>query len=103
MPKYWMINDRDKGGIGPNPNIDGVTFWVSDKQPLTDLRNWQKVSAGNFQKLLVAAGEKFPALHGAYFLTDGTINLMRRILRGLDRNVLNTLGHTKGTASPAPA
>ncbi len=62
MPKYWMINDRSEDGIGPDPNADGVTYWVSDKQPLTDIKNWQKVTGGNFQKLLVAASDKFPAL-----------------------------------------
>jgi esterase/lipase superfamily enzyme len=39
-------------------------------------------------------------IHGAYFLTDGTIDLMRHVLRGLDRGVLGTLGYTKGTAWP---
>jgi hypothetical protein len=39
-------------------------------------------------------------IHGAYFLTDGTIDLMRHVLRGLDRGVLETLGYTKGTAWP---
>ena len=39
-------------------------------------------------------------IHGAYFLTDGTLNLMRYVLRGLHRGVLETLGYTKGTAWP---
>jgi len=34
----------------------------------------------------------------AYFVNDGTINLMRHVLRGRDRGVLDTLGHTKGGA-----
>jgi hypothetical protein len=40
------------------------------------------------------------AIHGAYFLTDGTLNLMRHVLRGLDRGVLDNLGYTKGAAWP---
>jgi esterase/lipase superfamily enzyme len=40
-------------------------------------------------------------IHGAYFVTDGTIALMRQILRGLDRGVLETLEVTKGNAWPA--
>jgi esterase/lipase superfamily enzyme len=40
------------------------------------------------------------AIHGAYFVNDGTLNLIRNVLRGLDRGVLNTLGYTKGTAWP---
>ena len=40
------------------------------------------------------------AIHGVYFLNDGTINLMRHVLRGLGRGVLGTLGYAKGTAWP---
>lgn len=61
MPKYWMINDRSQGGVGPDVNTDGMTYWVSDKQPVTDINNWRKVMAPNFQKLLVTAADKFPA------------------------------------------
>jgi esterase/lipase superfamily enzyme len=61
MPKYWMINDRSNGGIGPNLNDNGVTFWVSDTKPLNDINSWQKVSATNFRKLLAAAADDFPA------------------------------------------
>jgi len=38
------------------------------------------------------------AIHGAYFVTDGTIELMRQILRGIDRGVLQSTGVTKGSA-----
>jgi esterase/lipase superfamily enzyme len=61
MPKYWMINDRSSGGIGPDPNPDGVTYWISDDQPLTDIKSWQQVTRANFQKLLISAADKFPA------------------------------------------
>jgi hypothetical protein len=61
MPKYWMINDRSQGGVGPDVNTAGVTYWVSDKQALTDIKNWRQIPAANFQKLLVAAADKFPA------------------------------------------
>jgi esterase/lipase superfamily enzyme len=62
MPKYWMINDRSNGGIGPDPNTTGLTYWVSDEQPLTDIKSWQKISAASFKKLLAAAVDEFPAL-----------------------------------------
>ena len=39
-------------------------------------------------------------LHGAYFGPYGTIPLMREILRGKDRGVLQTLGLTTGTLWP---
>lgn len=40
------------------------------------------------------------AIHGAYFETKETIELMRKILRGIDRGVLQTLGATTGKAWP---
>ena len=40
------------------------------------------------------------AIHGAYFETPETIELMRKILRGIDRGVLQTLGATTGHAWP---
>jgi esterase/lipase superfamily enzyme len=39
-------------------------------------------------------------IHGAYFVTGGTIELMRKILRGIDRGVLQTTGATIGSADP---
>lgn len=39
-------------------------------------------------------------IHGAYFVTDGTIELMRQILRGIDRSVLSKTGATVGSADP---
>jgi esterase/lipase superfamily enzyme len=64
MPKYWMINDRDKGGIGTSPNTttEGLTYWVTDKTPLNVIGNWTKVTANNFQTLLAAAADEFPAI-----------------------------------------
>ena len=38
-----------------------ATYWLSDKQPLTDIKNWREVTQANSQKLLVAAADKFPA------------------------------------------
>jgi len=39
-------------------------------------------------------------IHGAYFVTDGVIELMRQILRGIDRGVLQAAGTTVGSADP---
>ena len=61
MPKYWMINDRSNGGVGHDVNFDGFAYWVSDKLPLTEIKNRRKVTTANFQKLLVAAADKFSA------------------------------------------
>ena len=37
---------------------------------------------------------------GAYFVTDETIDLMRCILRSIDRNILEKLGALKGNKCP---
>jgi esterase/lipase superfamily enzyme len=39
-------------------------------------------------------------IHGAYFVTDPTIELMRQLLRGVDRTVLQTTGQLRGNAWP---
>lgn len=62
MPKYWMINDRNKGGTGSEPNNDGLTYWVSDAALLTEIENWTRVSPARFKKLLAGAADEFPAL-----------------------------------------
>jgi hypothetical protein len=36
------------------------------------------------------------AIHGVYFVNKGTLNLMRHVLRGLDRGVLEIPGYTTG-------
>jgi esterase/lipase superfamily enzyme len=65
MPKYWLISDRNNGGTGLSKNNSGVTYWVSDTGPLTDISNWKKVSGANFQALLAAAADAFPAIDPA--------------------------------------
>jgi esterase/lipase superfamily enzyme len=40
------------------------------------------------------------SIHGAYFITQGTLDLMRGVLQGTDRTVLDTLGLTAGKAWP---
>ena len=61
MPKYWLISDRNNGGIGPGINNAGLTYWVSEGGDLTNIANWQKTTAANFQKLLAGAADSFPA------------------------------------------
>jgi esterase/lipase superfamily enzyme len=60
MPKYWLISDRDKGGVGQGLNNGGLTYWVSEGGDLTNIASWQKVSVTNFQALLAAAADQFP-------------------------------------------
>lgn len=60
MPKYWLISDRNNGGIGQGMNNTGLTYWVSEGGDLTNIASWQKVTATNFQTLLAAAADKFP-------------------------------------------
>ena len=55
MPKYWMINDRNRGGTGTAPNPRGVTYWVTYNSPPNNINNWTSVTQGEFQTLLAAA------------------------------------------------
>jgi hypothetical protein len=49
VPKYWLISDRNNGGTGSGINNAGLTYWVSNGGDLTNIANWQKISAGNFR------------------------------------------------------
>jgi hypothetical protein len=62
MPKYWMINDRDHGGVGTGRNVDGLTYWITDKEPLNKISNWTNVTEKRFRTLLAAATDKFPVV-----------------------------------------
>jgi hypothetical protein len=63
MPKYWLVSDRDNGGIGTGRNVAGLTYFVSDGNgPLTDIANWDRISPTQFRTLLKAAADAFPAL-----------------------------------------
>jgi esterase/lipase superfamily enzyme len=62
MPKYWLISDRNNNGVGTGRNITGLTYWISDGGPLNNISNWKKVSLTQFQTLLKATADAFPAL-----------------------------------------
>ena len=62
MPKYWMISNRAVKNGQPSGSRGPLGYYVSDKGPLDDFTNWQKVTEGNFQKLLVAAADEFPVI-----------------------------------------
>jgi hypothetical protein len=62
--------------------------------PATD-NVWGVDCSGFFPKEI--GGE---AIHGEYFNNDGTIELMRKVLRGIDRGVLKTTKATQGTEWP---
>ena len=62
MPKFWLLSDRNGGGTGTGINPGGVTYWISDAGPLSDIGNWKKVGQQSFQKLLKDAADQFPDL-----------------------------------------
>ena len=43
-----------------------------------------------------------PAIQGACFVIEGTLNLMRHVVCGIDRGVLETFGYTTGAVWPKP-
>lgn len=66
------------------------------RRPATGKDNIWDVDCGGF----FPASVEGMSIHDAYFGPYGTIPLIRDILRGLDRNVLESLGRTKGTLWP---
>jgi esterase/lipase superfamily enzyme len=67
MPKYWMISNRTLNGDGFESDRGDLTYWTSEHGPLTDFKNWKQRSAGQFQKLLAKAADRFdPVDHAAH-------------------------------------
>lgn len=62
MPKYWRISDRNNGSTGDGLNSAGLTYWISDQEPLDDIASWTKVSPASFRALLADAADQFPQL-----------------------------------------
>ncbi len=65
--KYWMITDReiDKNKIdstGDQADFDLVpdTFWVTDSEDLTDIKNWTEVKGNDFKTQLLANFNSLP-------------------------------------------
>lgn len=62
MPKYFMISNRilQDGNLA---NIRGpLTFWLTDNSSVTDLKNWNSVSADDFKAAVLLAADSFPSL-----------------------------------------
>lgn len=61
MPSYWMIsnrtveNDGFGSGLAPAP-----TYWISDKGPLDNFKNWKSCSMDDFKEMLIDAANEFP-------------------------------------------
>jgi len=79
VPKYWRISDRarrfGRAGIAHYPPL-------ISQPPATD--NVWGIDCSGFFPATVNGMD----IHGAYFVTDATIDLMRQVLKGLDRDVL---------------
>ena len=89
--KHFGTRRLGRSGLAHDPPL--VT-----QPPATD-NVWQ-VDCSSFFPATVTGEE----IHGAYFGSEhapaGTIDLIRQILRGIDRSVLETKGVTKGNAWP---
>jgi esterase/lipase superfamily enzyme len=85
--KHFGTRRLGRSGLAHDPP-------VSNSYPATD--NVWDVDCSSFFPNTVNGED----IHGAYFVTDGTIELMRQILRGIDRGVLQTNGITTGHAWP---
>jgi len=61
MPKYWMISNRAINGT-PTGERDTLKYFISDKAPLDNFKNWKMVSKEQFMVLLKDAADQFPLL-----------------------------------------
>jgi hypothetical protein len=63
MPAYWMISNRtvkqNAFGVERAPE---PTYWIADKGPLDNFKNWKPCSIDDFKALLIGAADKFPLL-----------------------------------------
>jgi esterase/lipase superfamily enzyme len=85
--KHFGIRRLGRSGLANRPPL-------SPELPATD--NVWDVDCSSFFPPNVSGQD----IHGAYFVTPGTIELMRQILRGIDRGVLKATGATTGSADP---
>jgi hypothetical protein len=61
--KFWLISDRNitEDGLGRD-KAKSTSTWVSGAGPLTDIKNWTKVSLPAFKTELLKATAAFPPL-----------------------------------------
>jgi hypothetical protein len=85
--KHFGMRRLGRSGLPNHPPL-------ADASSPTD-NVWDVDCSGFFSPDVAGAG-----IHGAYFVNDDTISLMRHVLRGLDRGVLDSLGYTRGAAWP---
>jgi esterase/lipase superfamily enzyme len=81
--KHFGVRRLGRSGLATNPPANADNIWE------VDCSSFFPASVGGMD------------IHSAYFGPYGTLPLMRDILRGLDRSVLDTLGETQGNAWPA--
>src|SRR5215472_14090057 len=57
-----MISNRVVNAGDFGNELGQLTYWVADAGPLSTFKNWQQRSKDDFESLLVAAADSFPAL-----------------------------------------
>ena len=83
--KHFGARRLGRSGLATNPPANADNIWEVD-------------CSGFFPRNISGLD-----IHSAYFWPYGTMPLIRDILRGFDRSVLDTLGKTRGDAWPMPA
>jgi esterase/lipase superfamily enzyme len=80
--KHFGVRRLGRSGLSTNPPADADNIWE------VDCSSFFPASVGGMD------------IHSAYFGPYGTLPLVRDLLRGIDRSVLERLGKTKGNAWP---
>ena len=62
MPKYWMITNRNVKNDGFGDDLAPMTYWISDKGPLDNFKNWKVESAKSFKLKLFKEADAFDSI-----------------------------------------
>lgn len=62
MPKYWMITNRSVEPDGLGTKLADLSFYTSDAAKVDRLANWEKRTAADFRKELMATADAFPLI-----------------------------------------
>src|SRR5258706_2980860 len=62
MARYWMISNRDVKRDELGTKHSSLSYWMTDKDAVDDLKSWEKSTGPQFKKELIRAADGFPRI-----------------------------------------